>query len=184
MAKKGQHGLTGLWSRQLPLSSINTIGWLVGGGYHSYTGPMHCPKDNTNFPDITQNVEENEILPEIFCEVSCFPSYISCYISENRLHLGQCTYIRTVYTRVCRAVREKVHPPVGSLLICIHHACMVVIFLRYGSLRGSWINRQEAVTDSLRDSQAAAAAVWPAVEELHIVMSTSRNKYKNLLRPP
>ena len=30
------------------------------------------------------------ILQEIFCVVSRFPQYISCYIAENRLPLGQC----------------------------------------------------------------------------------------------
>ena len=48
----------------------------------------HCPKSNPNFRDITRNVEENEILYEIFRELSRFPRYVSCYISENRLSLG------------------------------------------------------------------------------------------------
>ena len=51
---------------------------------------IHCPKIIYNFRDITRNVEENEILHEIFRVVSRFPRYISCYISENRLPLGQC----------------------------------------------------------------------------------------------
>ena len=51
---------------------------------------MHSPKSNLNFRDIAQNIEENEILHEIFRVVSPFPRYISCYISENRLPLGQC----------------------------------------------------------------------------------------------
>ena len=54
------------------------------------TVPVHCPKSNPNFRDITQNVEENEILLEIFCIVSPFPRYISYDISEIRLPLGQC----------------------------------------------------------------------------------------------
>ena len=41
---------------------------------------LHCPKSNTIFRDISRNVEENEILHEIFRLVSCFPSYISRYI--------------------------------------------------------------------------------------------------------
>ena len=54
---------------------------------------LHCPKSNPNFPDITRIVDKNDILHEIFREVlvSRFPRYISCYISENRLPLGQCT---------------------------------------------------------------------------------------------
>ena len=51
---------------------------------------VHCPKSKTNFRDITRNVEENEILHEIFRVVSRFPRNISCYILENRLPLGQC----------------------------------------------------------------------------------------------
>ena len=31
------------------------------------------------------------ILHELLREVSCFPRYISCYIAEKRLPLGQCT---------------------------------------------------------------------------------------------
>ena len=53
----------------------------------------HCQ----NFRDTPRNVEENEILHEIFRKVSRFPHYISCYISENRLPLGQCTACCTVY---------------------------------------------------------------------------------------
>ena len=41
--------------------------------------------------EITGNVQENEILHEIFRLVPRFPRYISCYISENRLPLGQCS---------------------------------------------------------------------------------------------
>ena len=51
---------------------------------------LHCPKSNPNFRDIAWNVEENQILHEIFRVVSRFPRYISCYIAENRLPLGQC----------------------------------------------------------------------------------------------
>ena len=43
------------------------------------------------YRNITCNVEENLILHEIFRVVSCFPRYISCYIAESRLPLGQCT---------------------------------------------------------------------------------------------
>ena len=51
---------------------------------------IHCPKSDPNFRDLTRNVEENEILHEIFPVVSRFPCYISCYISKNRLPQRQC----------------------------------------------------------------------------------------------
>ena len=54
---------------------------------------IHCPNSYQNFRDITWNIEENEILHEIFHVVSRFPRYILCYISENGLHLGQCRRI-------------------------------------------------------------------------------------------
>ena len=50
---------------------------------------MLCPKSNPNFRDITWNVGENMILQEIFRVVTRFPRYISCYIAEKRLPLGQ-----------------------------------------------------------------------------------------------
>ena len=56
---------------------------------HSF--PVHCPKSNPKFRDISRNGEENETLNEVFHVVSRFPCYISCYIAENRLPLGQCT---------------------------------------------------------------------------------------------
>ena len=52
---------------------------------------VHCPKSNQNFPDKTWNVEENEILHEIFRVVSRIPSNIS---------LGQC--MNYVLCTVCR----------------------------------------------------------------------------------
>ena len=54
---------------------------------------IHCPNSYQNFRDITWNIEENEILHEIFHVVSRFPRYILCYISENGLPLGQCRRI-------------------------------------------------------------------------------------------
>ena len=54
----------------------------------------HCQKNIPNFRDIIWNVVEkveNMILHGIFCVVSRFPCYISCYIAENRFRLGQCT---------------------------------------------------------------------------------------------
>ena len=56
--------------------------------------PTHCPKSNQHFLDISGNVEESLILQDIFRVVSRFPRYISCYIAENRLPLGQCTLYR------------------------------------------------------------------------------------------
>ena len=44
---------------------------------------LQCPKSNPNFRDIARNVEENEILHEIFRVVSRFPRYISCYFSKK-----------------------------------------------------------------------------------------------------
>ena len=60
--------------------------------HHQAIGPtaLHCPKGNPNFRDITRNAGENEILHEIFRLVSSFRCYIPCYISENKLPLGQC----------------------------------------------------------------------------------------------
>ena len=49
-----------------------------------------CSKSNPNFRNITWRVAENMILHEIFRVVSRFPRYISCYIAENQLPLGQC----------------------------------------------------------------------------------------------
>ena len=60
--------------------------------------PTHCPKSNQHFLDISGNVEESLILQDIFRVVSRFPRYISCYIAENRLPLGQCTLYCTAYT--------------------------------------------------------------------------------------
>ena len=41
---------------------------------------------------------ENEILHEIFCEVSRLPRYISCYIAENRFPLGQCSRLLLIFS--------------------------------------------------------------------------------------
>ena len=49
---------------------------------------VYCQKSNQNFLHIIRNVEEHEILHEIFLVVSRFPRYISCFISENRLPVG------------------------------------------------------------------------------------------------
>ena len=58
---------------------------------------LNCPISkfpNPNFCNITWNVEENQILNEIFRFVSRFLRYISCYIAESRLLLVQCSVAR------------------------------------------------------------------------------------------
>ena len=60
------------------------------------------------------NLEENEILHEIFRVVSRFPLYISCYISENQLSLGQCMFfyylLNTVLClQICCCVKYNTH---------------------------------------------------------------------------
>ena len=45
---------------------------LEGRGSHSPRHPIHCPKCNPNFRDITRNVEENEMLRKIFHVVISF----------------------------------------------------------------------------------------------------------------
>ena len=57
-----------------------------------FFNPSILLKSNPNFRDITWNVEENMILHELFHVVSRFPRYISCYITESRLPVGQCTF--------------------------------------------------------------------------------------------
>ena len=64
---------------------------------------IHCFKSNLNFSDITWNVEENQILHEIFHVLSRFPRYISCFIAESQLHLGQCSTI-SVYGSSCNHI--------------------------------------------------------------------------------
>ena len=61
-----------------------------------FFNPSILLKSNPNFRDITWNVEENMILHELFHVVSRFPIYISCYIAESRLPLGQCTFTVSV----------------------------------------------------------------------------------------
>ena len=58
----------------------------------AFTFP-HWPKSNPNFRDKTLNVVEIMILHDIFRVVSGFPRYISCYIAESRLSLGQCILV-------------------------------------------------------------------------------------------
>ena len=73
---------------------------------------VHCPKSNLNFRDITPHVEENEIQHEIFRLESRFPRYISCYISENRLPLGQCTLHNAPHS--CNTLYELIQAQWGS----------------------------------------------------------------------
>ena len=67
-------------------------------------------KSNRHFCNVTWNAEENEILHDIFREVSRCPSYISYYIAENRLPFGQCVLCST---QTVEAVFQ------GSNLTCI-----------------------------------------------------------------
>ena len=72
----------------------------------------NCYKSNPNFHDITWNEVENIILHEIFRVVSRFPHYISCYIAESRLPLGQWTLLGKQakfpwYNMKCRTVEEN-----------------------------------------------------------------------------
>ena len=72
-------------------------------------GKLHCPKSNPNFRDITWNEEENEMLHEIFSvvHVSHFPRYISCYIAENRLSLGQRSWL--VALSLACVIQDRLH---------------------------------------------------------------------------
>ena len=81
----------------------------------------HCPK---SFWDITWNVWENEILYEIFRVVSCFPHYISCYIAENGIHLGQC-------------IARAWHMCLWAYIGCIRHA------LRPPPFQNHWAQKAE-----------------------------------------
>ena len=49
----------------------------------------HCPKSNPNFRDITNKVEENEILQEIFRVISRFPAkfHVIQYSGKSIDHL-------------------------------------------------------------------------------------------------
>ena len=83
-----------------PPFSGQKSGWLETGhvGYQTIQNfilILHCPKSNPNFRDITWNVEENEILHEIFRIVSRFHRYISCDFAEGG-GKWQCTGIYTV----------------------------------------------------------------------------------------
>ena len=56
---------------------------------------LQCPKSNLNFLKITRNLEENEILHEIYFAYTyyilysnSFSSYVLCYISKIRLPLA------------------------------------------------------------------------------------------------
>ena len=79
-------------------SGRSSYAWLVretfitSNGFFSKSrsNAVHCPKRNPNFRDKTWNVEENEILHEIFRWVSQLPRYISCNIAKNVLPVGQC----------------------------------------------------------------------------------------------
>ena len=76
-----------IWYQELVLGITFWYEYIVANvtGIKCYA---YCPKSNSNFLDMTRNIEESEILYEIFRVISRFPPYISCYISENRLPLG------------------------------------------------------------------------------------------------
>ena len=71
-------------------------------------------------------LSENEILNEIFCVVSRFPCYISCYIAENRLPIGT-MYLATVH---CKFDQHQGPKWKQSSLLCAHtpatkaHICL------------------------------------------------------------
>ena len=67
----------------------NRFSQLSNIGNSSRLLSSHCPKSTPNFHDITWNVEESQILHEIFRIVSSFLCYISCYIRENWLTLWE-----------------------------------------------------------------------------------------------
>ena len=54
--------------------------------------PIHCPKSNPNFRDISLNVVENMILHEIFRVVSC--TFSPLHFMLNR---GKSIFFGTVY---------------------------------------------------------------------------------------
>ena len=85
------------------------------------------------FRDIMQNVEENEILHEIFHVVPRFPHYISSYISENLISLGQCMTLchhigpvddggdETGSTPLMKSPDKKAHSAGGDRTTQQHH---------------------------------------------------------------
>ena len=78
---------------QIHSSSWNADTAFMEVRYDLHLGHIQSPKSNANFRDITQNVLKNKILHEIFRILSRFAHYISCYFSENRLPLAQCTAV-------------------------------------------------------------------------------------------
>ena len=61
---------------------------------------VHCPKSNQNFRDITRNVEENEMLHELFRSVSRFPYYFVFYLGKSItccLGLPLYMYVQTTF---------------------------------------------------------------------------------------
>ena len=70
---------------------------------------LHCPKGNQNFRDITWKLVENIILHELFRVVSGFPRYISCYIAENGIPLGQCMAQEIKYAKSSKWISHIFH---------------------------------------------------------------------------
>ena len=62
----------------------------------------HTVRKALRFPRYNMRSRGNVILHEIFRVVSHFSRYISCYIAESRLPLGQCSYLKNKYFFICR----------------------------------------------------------------------------------
>ena len=111
---------------------------------------VHCPKSNPNFRCITWNIEENEVLQEIFLVLSRFPRYISCSITENRLHLGQCA--------VCRRHTEGY--AILNILYTIQYT--VVLVANFGGL---WIVLNHSTLGFFRPVLICLFTVWHSVPD-------------------
>ena len=89
-----------LWFYMTQLAGIRKHKTLLSGDHvqsEKKSVSIHCPKSNPNFRELTRNVEENEIIHEIFRVVSCFPCQILCYTSETWIPLGQCGNSHNIY---------------------------------------------------------------------------------------
>ena len=133
----GRGGAELIWLRQSNLCTLKQNLYAIFTVTLVFKYVLHCPKSNQNFREITWNVEEKEILHEIFRAVSRFPRSISCYIAENQLHLGQgtplskcpkhtedyayflsffpCLNVHIVYSPLNRTIIEKLTTPCDTL---------------------------------------------------------------------
>ena len=71
---------------------------------------------------ITRNVKEIEMQHEIFLMVSRFLRYVKCYISENRLPLGQCS-LRSVLCCI-RCKPRGIYSILRHVLNIFHQSCL------------------------------------------------------------